>query len=64
MEDAGGEYVIMPECAGGDVLHVHEVLSDAHYGFGVADEAAGAERDGGVVFAGGGRGHAPKAGGA
>ena len=43
MEDAGGEYGIMPDGAGGDVLHVQEVLRDAYHGFGVADEATGAE---------------------
>ncbi len=41
--------------------HVEEVYGEAYYGFGVADEAAGAEGYLRVVFAGGGGRHCPEA---
>ena len=41
--------------------HVEQVKREAHYGFGVADEAASAKGYLRVVFAGGGGGHGPKA---
>ena len=41
--------------------HVEQVEREAHYGLGVADEAAGAEGYLRVIFAGGGGGHGPKA---
>lgn len=49
---------------GGDAFEVEQVEGKADYGAGVTDEAALPQGDGGVVFAGGGGGHGPEAGGA
>ena len=46
-----------------DALHGQQVEGEMHHGAGVADEATYSQGVGGVVFAGGGGGHGPEAGG-
>ena len=64
VQDAGGEDGIVPGMAGGDAFEVEQVEGKADYGAGVTDEAALPQGDGGVIFARGGGGHEPEAGGA
>ena len=57
MQDAGGQCDAVLAFLGVDALHIEQVASDAYHGAGMAYEAALAQADGGVVFAGGGGWH-------
>jgi hypothetical protein len=61
MEDGGGDGYAEFPMGGGSALHFQKVGSEQDHGAGVADEATLPQRMGGMVFAGGGCGHGPKA---
>lgn len=63
VQDGCGDGDAVLAFLGGDALHFEQVAGEVDYGAGVAQEAALALADGGVVFAGGGGGHGPEAGG-
>ena len=63
VEDGGGDGDGVVGVALLDALHGEQVEGEVHHGAGVADESTFSQGVGGVVFAGGGGGPGPEAGG-
>lgn len=61
VQDCGGDADAVLARDGTGAAHFAEVICEDYDGFGVADEATGAEAAGGVIFAAGGGGHGPEA---
>ena len=61
VQDGGGDADAVLARDGTGAAHFAEVICEDYDGFGVADEATGAEAAGGVIFAAGGCRHGPEA---